>query len=83
MNENEKLEFYKRRNEEKNEAIDKIKEICLAIGGHQDIFDIANDALNYIVVLEQKLEQYHPHGKGYKNDEDVRDLGSKYWGHVR
>lgn len=83
MNDLEKIEFYKRRNEEKNEALNKIKEICLIVGGQDDIFDIADDALKYIEVLERKLEEYHPRGKGYKDDADVYDLSSKYWGHVK
>ena len=83
MNDLEKIEFYKERNTAKSIALDKILVACLEAKNQENIFDIADDALKYIVVLEKKLEEYHPNGKGYKDDADVRDLSSKYWGHVK
>ena len=77
------MNFHENRSKEKSEALSKILGICLSVSGNENIFDTAQDALDYILVLEKKLEEYHPHGKGYKDDADVRDLSNKYWGHVR
>ena len=79
----DELTFYKRRNKEKSEALRQIEQICLLIGGRENMYDIAQDALDYIVALEKKLEECHPRGKDYKDDADVRDLSNKYWGHVK
>ena len=77
------LEFYKQRSEEKSEALHKITAICLTASGQGNIFDITQDALDYILVLERKLEECHQNGKGYKDDADVVSASSKYWGHAK
>ena len=48
MNDLEKIEFYKKRNEEKSVALDKILIACLEATNQENIFDIADDALKYL-----------------------------------